>query len=113
MLFGYACPTCGGQFGWVGNVGAFNALPKARMCNTCKKFVERLESPGQGEGETGAFDGVQFVPDHPEYFSIAMGCGPDLTHRLAGETYNDKGRILVKGRAHRKSLMRRLGMNDD
>lgn len=50
------------------------------------------------------------VGDNDEYWSVSMGAA--AVDRLAGEHYDDVGRVRVQGRSHKRRLMKKLGMRE-
>lgn len=114
MFCGFHCRRCKLRYGLIRHRSQLDTLPKARSCPGCKRLVDRLRRAVPAADDAGAVERarVQFMPDHKPYFSLAMGA-PNADAQLPGEHYDARGRIRVEGRAHRRSLMQRLGMTDD
>lgn len=102
----YFCKACDNHFGRAATAEDYQGYPERLDCPSCAASCRKLDKPRQDRFRVG-----RQRADIGEYFSEAMGVGPGEPG-LPGEHYNADGDLLVRGRAHKRELMRKLNYRE-
>lgn len=102
MRYSYKCDRCGYIFD--------EHRPAARR-NDAAKCPECLGPAGRSFKETIKDSKIDATMKENERWSISMGVPPsqvnEFRRRFPTSTYDDRGRLLIKNREHKKAEMKR------